>query len=82
MWFRSSSDPKAEWKSIAARTTGHDYTADHRDGQFYIRTNKDKATNFKAMTWFDAPWGPNVGFALMVIAPAILLAIARWRKWF
>ena len=38
--------------------------------------------NFKAMTWFDAPWGPRAGFFLMLIAPAILLAIARWRKWF
>lgn len=38
--------------------------------------------NFKAMTWFDAPWGPWVGFALMFAAPAILFAIARWRRWF
>ena len=38
--------------------------------------------NFKAMTWFDAPWGPDVGFAMMLVAPAALLAIAKWRKWF
>lgn len=38
--------------------------------------------NFKAMTWFDEPWGPWVGFALMFAAPAILFAIARWRRWF
>ncbi|MEZ5973030.1 MAG: CorA family divalent cation transporter [Hyphomonadaceae bacterium] len=38
--------------------------------------------NFKAMTWFDAPWGPWVGFALMLAAPAILFGIARWRRWF
>ena len=38
--------------------------------------------NFKAMTWFDAPWGPRVGFALMLLAPAALFAIAKWRKWF
>ena len=38
--------------------------------------------NFKAMTWFDAPWGPWVGFALMFAAPAILFAIAKWRRWF
>lgn len=38
--------------------------------------------NFKAMTWFDEPWGPWVGFAMMFAAPAILFAIARWRRWF
>ena len=38
--------------------------------------------NFKAMTWFDAPWGPWIGFALMFAAPAILFAIAKWRRWF
>lgn len=38
--------------------------------------------NFKAMTWFEAPWGPWIGFALMFAAPAILFAIAKWRRWF
>jgi magnesium transporter len=38
--------------------------------------------NFKAMTWFDAWWGPQVGFAMMVAAPAALFAIAKWRRWF
>ena len=38
--------------------------------------------NFKAMTWFDAPWGPRVGIAMMIAAPAALFVIAKWRKWF
>lgn len=38
--------------------------------------------NFKAMEWFDEPWGPWLGFALMFAAPAALFAFARWRKWF
>ncbi|MBL8549085.1 MAG: hypothetical protein JNJ73_03805 [Hyphomonadaceae bacterium] len=38
--------------------------------------------NFKAMTWFDTSWGPWVGFALMIAAPAALFALARWRRWF
>lgn len=38
--------------------------------------------NFKAMDWFDEPWGPWAGFAMMVIAPAALFAIAKWRRWF
>jgi len=38
--------------------------------------------NFKAISWFDEPWGPRAGFALMLLAPAALFAIAKWRKWF
>jgi magnesium transporter len=38
--------------------------------------------NFDAMTWFSAPWGPWVGFLLMLIAPAGLFGIAKWRGWF
>lgn len=38
--------------------------------------------NFKAMDWFDAPWGPLAAFAIMLTAPAALFAVAKWRKWF
>jgi len=38
--------------------------------------------NFEAMTWFKQGWGPWVGFMLMLIAPAALFAIAKWRRWF
>jgi len=38
--------------------------------------------NFEAMTWFHEPWGPWVGVAMMILAPAILFAIAKWRRWF
>lgn len=38
--------------------------------------------NFKAMDWFDEPWGPWAGFAMMLVAPAALFAIAKWRRWF
>lgn len=38
--------------------------------------------NFKAMTWFEQPWGPWVGVAMMFTAPAALFAIAKWRRWF
>lgn len=38
--------------------------------------------NFTAMDWFKEPWGPWVAFALMIVAPGILFAIARWRRWF
>lgn len=38
--------------------------------------------NFVGMTWFHEPWGPWVGFVLMIMAPLALLGIARWRGWF
>lgn len=38
--------------------------------------------NFKYLSWFDAPWGPGVAFAMMVLTPALLFVIARWRHWF
>jgi magnesium transporter len=38
--------------------------------------------NFKAMSWFEAPWGPAAAFAMMLAAPAALLGVAKWRKWF
>lgn len=38
--------------------------------------------NFKSITWFDQPWGPWVGFAMMIVAPLTLFVIAKWRRWF
>lgn len=38
--------------------------------------------NFVGMTWFHEPWGPWVGFLLMVITPVGLFAVAKWRGWF
>jgi len=38
--------------------------------------------NFEAMNWFKTGWGPWAAFLMMIIAPAALFAIAKWRKWF
>lgn len=38
--------------------------------------------NFDALTWFKADWGPAIAFVLMIVAPAALFAIAKWRRWF
>jgi magnesium transporter len=38
--------------------------------------------NFEAMSWFQTPWGPWAGFGLMILAPALLLLVARLRRWF
>jgi oligopeptidase B len=47
--YLPADSPAGEWKTILPREEGHEYTADHRDGQFYIRTNKG-ATNFRIVT--------------------------------
>jgi oligopeptidase B len=38
--------PQAAFKSVLGRTKGHRYFVSHREGQLYIRTNKD-AKNFR-----------------------------------
>jgi oligopeptidase B len=48
--FLAADAPAGAWTTLLPREAGHEYTADHRDGLFYIRTNRDGATNFKVMT--------------------------------
>ena len=38
--------------------------------------------NFDAMDWFHEGWGPWVAIAMMLLAPAALFTIAKWRRWF
>ena len=44
-----ASDPAGAFKTVLPREKGHKYEVEHRDGLFYIRTNKD-AKNFRAVT--------------------------------
>ena len=48
VWFASSNDPEAEFKCIAVRQEGHEYSVNARHSYFYIRSN-ESATNFKLM---------------------------------
>ncbi|KQV42964.1 MULTISPECIES: S9 family peptidase [unclassified Duganella] len=41
--------PKGSFKSVLGRSKGHRYFVSHRDGQLYIRTNKD-AKNFRLVS--------------------------------
>jgi oligopeptidase B len=67
----SPSSANAAFAIFAERKEGLEYSVDHRDGQFHIRTNKDDAVNFKWMTcsatntdskaWKDfSPYDPAV----------------------
>lgn len=46
--YLAADDPTGEWKVLAPRREGHEYTADFDNGEFYITTNKD-AENFKVV---------------------------------
>ena len=47
--YLRASHPEAEPTLILTRRADHEYDVDHRDGRFYIRTNKD-AKNFRVVT--------------------------------
>lgn len=46
--YLSADDPTGDWKVIAPRREGHEYSADFDGREFYITTNKD-AENFKVV---------------------------------
>lgn len=47
--FIPADQPNAEWKILQPRERDLEYGIDHYGDNFYILTNKDKATNFKLM---------------------------------
>ncbi len=46
--YLAADAPTGDWKVIAPRREGHEYSADYDMGEFYITTNKD-AENFKVI---------------------------------
>lgn len=47
--FIPANEPGAKWKIIQPRERDLEYSIEHFGNDFYILTNKDKATNFKLM---------------------------------
>jgi len=47
--YLSADTPSGDFKVVLPREKGHKYEMEHRDGLFYIRTNKD-AKNFRVVT--------------------------------
>ena len=47
--YLPSAQPSAAFKTFLERETGHEYNVDHRDGLFYVRSNKN-AKNFRLVT--------------------------------
>ena len=77
-WLLPADEPAGNWREILPRREGHEYSADHRDGLLYIRTNRDGATNFKIVTCpVDHPapagWRDFVPYNSAVMVSAIAL---------
>ncbi|MFZ6801561.1 S9 family peptidase [Undibacterium sp. Di24W] len=49
IWLIPADRPLDEFKTVLGRTKGHRYSVDHRDGNLFIRTNKN-AKNFRIVT--------------------------------
>ena len=47
--YVSADSPNKDFKIFQKRVNGLEYSIDHFNGKWFIRTNKDKATNFKLM---------------------------------
>ena len=65
--------PNAELKVISAREPDHEYNVDHRDGLFYIRTNKG-AKNFRIVTAPVSNPGQTNWKELVAHRPAVKIA--------
>jgi oligopeptidase B len=44
-----ASKPMGEFKAFSERERGHEYSIEHFEDKFYIKTNRDKAINFQLM---------------------------------
>ncbi len=47
--FVAADDPGGAWRTIAPREDGHEYSVDHRNGLWFIRSN-DRGRNFRLVT--------------------------------
>jgi oligopeptidase B len=48
-WFLAAGDPEGMFQLICPREDDHEYSVDHRNGLWYIRTN-DRGRNFRLVT--------------------------------
>ncbi len=70
--YLGSGQPKGAFKVLLPREKGHKYDLEHREGLFYIRTNKD-AKNFKIVTAPVATPGPKHWTTFLPHRPDVLL---------
>ena len=74
--------PTGTWKVILPREVGHEYAVDHRDGLFYVRTNRGGATNFKVVTCPVGTTDPGAWKDFRPYNPAVLVgAVGVYRDY-
>ena len=72
MRYLPSNDPKGSFKVLLPREKGHKYDIEHREGLFYIRTNRG-AKNFRLATAPVATPDPKHWTELLPHRPDVLL---------
>jgi oligopeptidase B len=70
--FLPANRPDHSFQLFLAREHGHKYDIDHREGLFYIRTNKD-AKNYRIMTAPDSDPGPAHWKEFLPHRPEVLI---------
>ena len=48
-WYLPAADPRGEFRLVSPRQDDHEYSIDHRNGLWFIRTN-DRGRNFRLVT--------------------------------
>jgi oligopeptidase B len=62
IWHLAADNPTGKFQSILGRKEGREYTADHREDKFYIRTNDGGAVNFKVESYAVGSTTPEADF--------------------
>ena len=57
-WVLPATEPEGNFTLISARKDDHEYSVDHRNGRWFIRTN-DRGRNFRLVTAPEATPGPE-----------------------
>ena len=70
--YLPATDPKGAFKVLLPREKGHKYDVDHREGLFYIRTNKG-AKNFRLVSAPVATPDPSHWTEVIAHRPEVLL---------
>ena len=70
--YLPTDQPFGTFRMLYAREAGHEYSADHREGSFYVRTNKD-AKNYRLVTVPDTDPSMNNWGEILPHRPGVKL---------
>ncbi len=75
-WLLDASKPDGKFVSVLGRTKGHRYDVDHRDGELFIKTDKD-AKNFRVVRAPVADPSPKNWVEVVKHDPAVMVRNAE-----